>query len=74
MLGTVVPPVTPVKPTRLQLVTSQPVTPEPDVEYVTSLAEACRRAATLGFTEIELAFTGRLLEKPFELVNSRLSL
>jgi hypothetical protein len=37
-----------------------------DTERHGSLAAACRRAAELGLTEIELQFDGELLEQPFE--------
>jgi len=67
-------PAAPVKISRLQVVLQAPQAPEPEVEYVASLAEACRRAAALGLTEIELAFSGRLLEKPFDVANARLTL
>ena len=72
--GVVPPPAAPVKPSRIQVIAAQPAMLEPDVEYVSSLGEACRRAAALNLIEIELAFNGRLAERPFDVANSRLTL
>jgi serine/threonine-protein kinase len=72
--NTLIPPAVPAKASRIWVVNRPPVVAEADVEYVTSLAEACHRAAALSLTEIELAFSGPLLEKPFDLANSRLTL
>ncbi|MGI8980355.1 MAG: protein kinase domain-containing protein [Pirellulaceae bacterium] len=46
----------------------------PDQELVRSFARACQRAAELGIQDIELQFTGELLEKPLELAVSRLTI
>jgi eukaryotic-like serine/threonine-protein kinase len=46
----------------------------PDQELVGSLARACQRAGELGAQEIELQFTGELLEQPLELGASRLTI
>jgi serine/threonine-protein kinase len=43
-------------------------------EYVTTLQEAVRRAAALGIGEIELRLNGRLMERPMDIVNPRLTL
>ncbi|HZN32820.1 MAG TPA: serine/threonine-protein kinase, partial [Pirellulaceae bacterium] len=68
------PPAAPAKISRLFVVRETPALVEPESEYVTSLAEACRRAAAHGLTEIELAFSGRLLERPLDILNQRLTL
>ena len=44
-----------------------------DQEVVRSLARACQRAAELGVEEIELQFSGELLEQPLEVTAKRLS-
>ncbi|MFN0019071.1 MAG: protein kinase domain-containing protein, partial [Pirellulaceae bacterium] len=46
----------------------------PDQELVRSFARACQRAAELGVQDIELQFSGELLENPLELGASRLSI
>ena len=45
-----------------------------DTEVLTSLAAACRRAAELSLNEIELAWSGPLVESPFEISHPRLTL
>ena len=45
-----------------------------DQELVSSFARACQRAAELGIQDIELQFTGEVLEKPLELGASRLTI
>lgn len=46
----------------------------PDHELVRSFARACQRATELGIQDIELQFTGELLEQPLELGAARLSI
>ncbi len=72
--GVVDPPSDPIKPLHIHVVAGPPSQPDPEVAYVSSLAEACSRAADLNLTEIELAFTGRLLERPFDIGNQRLTI
>jgi serine/threonine-protein kinase len=72
--GSLVPPPPPAKASRIWVVQQPPAAAEAEVEYVTSLAEACQRAAALSLTEIELAFSGPLVEKPFDVANPRLTL
>ncbi len=45
-----------------------------ETEVLTSLAAACRRAAELSLSEVELAWSGPLVEPPFEISHSRLAL
>jgi serine/threonine-protein kinase len=63
-----------IKIRRIAVAPQSPALVPPDVEYVSSLAAACRRAAELGIGEIELQWNGRLLESPLEVTNSSLSL
>jgi hypothetical protein len=57
---------------RLVVSPQTPTLVPPDAEYVTGLAEACRRAAELNISKIELQWNGRLEEAPFAITRSRL--
>ncbi|MFN0021265.1 MAG: protein kinase domain-containing protein [Pirellulaceae bacterium] len=46
----------------------------PDQELVRTFARACQRAAELGVQDIELQFTGEMLEQPLDLGASRLTI
>jgi Serine/threonine protein kinase len=59
---------------RLVVDREAPQSPAPDTEYLTSLGAACRRAAELSLTEIELAWSGPLVESPLEITHPRLTL
>jgi serine/threonine-protein kinase len=63
-----------VKPKHLVVAARPPATPEPETEYVTSLHEACRRATALGLTDIELGFSGPLLQTSCDVALPRLTL
>ncbi len=58
---------------RIVVLGDSPSPPEPQTEFVTSLAEACARVAELGLTEVELRYSGPQEEQPMELSNSRLT-
>src|SRR5207237_531902 len=58
---------------RLVVLGDSPSPPEPQTEFVTSLAEACERAAEIGLTELELRYTGLQEEQPLELSHARLT-
>lgn len=47
---------------------------EPGVLHVDSLASACRRAAELEVTDVELAFDGPIVERPFEITAPKLAI
>ena len=51
-----------------------PQVAQADTEVLTSLAAACRRAAELSLNEVELAWSGPLVESPFEISHPRLTL
>ncbi len=59
---------------RIVVLGDSPSPPEPQVEFLSSLDEACARAADIGLTEVELRYTGPQQEEPFELSNSRLTI
>lgn len=53
----------------------KPASPLPaDQEIVATFARACQRAGELGVQEIELQFSGEIVEKPMELGASRLTI
>jgi serine/threonine protein kinase len=62
------------KISRLVVAAALPATPVPGELVETSLAAASRKAAELGLSEIELAWSGPLVQVPFELTTSRLVL
>jgi serine/threonine protein kinase len=51
-----------------------PAPPEPQTEYFETLAQAASRAAELNLPEIELRFSGPLVQAPLELANQRLTI
>lgn len=61
------------RPMRIVVLGDVPTPPEPLVEYVSTLAEACERATEVGATEIELRYNGYRQEQPWELTNQRLT-
>jgi serine/threonine-protein kinase len=65
---------TAVKIRRLVVAREVPSTSEPDTEVLTSLAAACRRAAELALNEIELGWSGPLVESALEIPHARLTL
>ncbi len=62
------------KVNRIVVAAELPAEPVPGEIVETSLAAASRKAAELGLTEIELAWSGPLEQAPFELSSSRLVL
>ena len=64
----------PRKVDRLIVAAQAPTNVPPGTEYATTLAAACRRAAELGLTEIDLQWTGRQIEQPLEIAGQRLTL
>ncbi len=63
-----------IKIKRLVVEREIPQSAPPDTEVVTSLATACRRAAELSLNEVELAWSGPLVESPLEISHLRLTL
>jgi serine/threonine-protein kinase len=61
------------KVSRLIVVREPPPLAQPGAEYLRSLADACRRAAELNLSEIELAFSGQLNEPPLEVAHPQLT-
>jgi hypothetical protein len=61
------------KARKIVVLGDSPTPPEPQTEFLTSLAEACARAAELGLTEVELRYNGPQEEPPLELENARLT-
>jgi serine/threonine protein kinase len=68
------PPAVTARPKRLVVTAAMPISVDPETEYVSSLAEACRRAGALGLTEIELSFNGPVLQTSCEVTLPRLTL
>jgi len=58
---------------RIAVLGDAPAPPEPQTEYVWTLADACARAADLGLNEIELQYTGPRVEPPLEVNHQRLT-
>lgn len=48
--------------------------PEPLTEFVTTLEDACQRAAESGSSDIELRFNGHLVSEPLEIGSARLTI
>jgi eukaryotic-like serine/threonine-protein kinase len=59
---------------RIVVLGDSPSPPEPQTEFLESLAEACARAADVGLTEIELRYTGPQFEQPLEISSPRLTI
>jgi serine/threonine-protein kinase len=74
LAGSLAAPTSPKKVSRLIVAPQQPTLPVPDVEYITSLAAAVRRAAELNVSEIELQWSGRQVESPLVITSPRLTL
>ncbi|MCI0361081.1 MAG: serine/threonine protein kinase [Planctomycetaceae bacterium] len=70
----VAPPAAAARIKRLVVDRELPQSAPADTEYLTSLAAACRRAAELSLSEIELAWSGPLVESPLEITHPRLTL
>ncbi|HEX5103882.1 MAG TPA: protein kinase, partial [Pirellulaceae bacterium] len=64
----------PRKISRLVVAPEPPAVVPQDVEYVTTLAEACKRAAELALGEIELQWNGRQVESPLDIASQRMTL
>jgi hypothetical protein len=62
------------KPQRVVVLGDVPSPPEPLVEYVATLAEACAKATEAGLNEIELRQHGPIVEQPFDLIHPRLTI
>jgi hypothetical protein len=62
------------KVTHLLVARDLPQQVPPDAEFHASLASACLRAAELNLNEIELQWSGPLLQPPLEIVHPRLTL